>query len=538
MSSTDRPVDALLIGYEDAENLGLRSIVAYLQTRGQTAVLVPFRPGEEARVLRWAAQWRPRLIGFSLIFQHTVDKFGRLMSHLRDAGVAAHFTAGGHFPTMRPEQTLELLPALDSVVRCEGELTLSELLRHLDHPERWELIQGIAFRKDRRIVLTPPRPLVADLDSLPPVWRDEPRQFACGVKTASMLASRGCLFNCSFCSIRQFYGGAPGPLRRVRSPGAVVDEMLGLFLHHDVRFFSFQDDDFAARTPQQRAWLYEFMDALAQTGLAEQVRWKMSCRVDDLDDQLLEAMQHHGLAAVYLGVESGNSAGLRVLNKRTSVAQNRAAVELLKQHGLAVGMGFMLLDPSSTMDTIGENLDFLEAVGSDGYFPINFCKMLAYAGTPIEAELRAAGRLQGPPEAADYRYCGAHVDWYEFLVKRILTRRNFASDGNVVSLQAADSECRIARAFGQEWATDACLAALRRLIGQSNTLAIRTLRALRDALLVHGIDHLIKEQDSLTALAEQEWQGEAEIEVELEKLWQGIAFNWVHSRRTLGPVPD
>lgn len=514
------PVDAVLVGYDNAENLGLRSILAYLQTRGQTAVLLAFRPGDDARILQAVLRWRPRLVGFSLIFQHTLDEFGRLMRHLREGRVAAHFTAGGHFPSLRPEQALELLPELDSIVRFEGELTLSELLERLDCPARWEEIQGLAFRRDRGVVLTPPRPLICDLDSLPPVWRDEPQRLGCGVKVASMLASRGCLFNCSFCSIRQFYGSPSGPLRRVRAPRAVVDEMLALFAQRDVRFFSFQDDDFAARTVQQRAWLHEFMRALAEAGLAERVRWKISCRVDDLDAEMLEALQRHGLAAVYLGVESGSEAGLRALNKQVSVAQNLVAVELLKRCGVAMSMGFMLFDPSSTMETIAENLDFLEAVGADGYFPITFCKMLPYAGTPIEAELHEAGRLEGPATAPDYRFDDPQVDWYEFLVKRVFTRRNFRPDGNVARLQAADFDCRVARAFGDYEVSESNCRSLQGLIGRSNALAVETLRSLRHELLSHGIDYLLEEEQTLVALAEREWRGEAAIDVELARLGQ------------------
>ena len=64
----------------------------------------------------------------------------------------------------------------------------------------------------------------------------------------TMLASRGCLYDCSFCSIRQFYAGAPGPLRRVRSPEDVAAEMKDLYQGRDVRLFLFQDDDFAAKS--------------------------------------------------------------------------------------------------------------------------------------------------------------------------------------------------------------------------------------------------------------------------------------------------
>ena len=527
-------VDALLVGYENQENLGLRSILAYLHEQGQKGVLMPFCPGRHGEVLAAVERFRPRLVGFSLIFQHTLDEFGSLMRYLRTQNVQAHFTAGGHFPSLRPHQTLELLPELDSVVRFEGELILSELLERLDQPDDWEHIQGLAFRKGAETVLNPLRPPVANLDLLPPVYRDEPTHVGQGLRTASMLASRGCLFNCSFCSIRQFYGALRGPLRRVRSPQAVVDEMLSLFTRCGVRYFSFQDDDFAARTKQQREWLYAFLDILARAELANQVQWKISCRVDDLEPEILTAMTRHGLMGVYLGVESGNAAGLSTLNKRVCVTQNLSAVSLLKQHNVAMAMGFMLFDPSSTMDTIRENLDFLHAVGADGYFPINFCKMLPYAGTPIEATLLRAGRLKGTPIQPDYGYLDPSVEAYEYLVKRIFTRKNFSREGLVALLQEADFDYRLERAFGLVERAKDYGTALRQLICRSNLLTLQTLRALHDEIVSSGSEFSLQEQEAILEIADREWRGEAAIKSELKRLKETLPSHEDSTRLTSG----
>ena len=88
-------VDVLLVGYENHENLGLRSIMAYLLQEGHRVALAPFFPGMHDAVLEAARRHRPRVIGFSLIFQYALEQFGTLMRALRTAGVDAHFTAGG-----------------------------------------------------------------------------------------------------------------------------------------------------------------------------------------------------------------------------------------------------------------------------------------------------------------------------------------------------------------------------------------------------------------------------------------------------------
>lgn len=515
-------VDVVLVGYEDQENLGLRSILAYLRSRGYQAVLVPFTPGCQAEVVAKVLAGQPRLVGFSLIFQYTIDEFGALMGALREAGVAAHFTAGGHFPSLCPEEALALLPALDTVVRFEGELTLVELMENLDSPDAWASVQGLAFRHNGAVVVTPSRPLIEDLDSLPPVARDRPKPAGAGLLLASMLASRGCLHNCAFCSIRQFYGIPPGPLRRARSPEAVVDEMATLHARDGVRVFLFQDDDFAARTPRQRVWLRAFLDGLVRAGLVDADRppigWKISCRVDDLEPAILETMVHHGLLGVYLGVESGSEQGLKTLNKQVTVDQNRAAIALLKARDIGMSMGFMLFDPSSTVETVRENIRFLREVGADGHFPVNFCKMLAYAGTPIQAELRAAGRLTGTVAKPDYDFGDPMLDWYAFFALRIFNRRNFGADGLVLRLQQADTEVRLRRKLTDQGVSEGYEVALRDIISRANLSAVETLTDLLDAVVERGVEPLLKEEEALLALADREWRTEAALETALTRL--------------------
>ena len=430
----NKPVDALFIAYETQENLGIRSIMAVLAEAGFTSVVEPFHPGEYDQVIQSILRYQPRLVGFSIIFQYTIDDFIQLADRLRQAGVCAHFTAGGHFPSIRPVEVLGLIPALDSIVCFEGEYTLLELLQRLSFPAEWGEILGLAYRWHGQVQINPPRPLITDLNKLPRLVRNEPRVLSHGVRTASMLASRGCLYDCTFCSIRQFYQGAPGPLRRTRSPQSVVEEMVDLYEQDGVRFFNFQDDDFAAKTQEQRRWLNQFLVEMSAAGLSDRVIWKIACRVDDVDIELMRQCQKHGLAGVYLGVESGNPTGLQALNKHVTVQQNAAAIHTLKTLDIPFEIGFMLFDPSSTVETVAQNIHFLRQMMSDGKAPVNFCKMLPYAGTPIEAQLKREGRLRGTISQPDYSFLDPRMDLYAHFVHQTFQRRNFKYSGLVERL--------------------------------------------------------------------------------------------------------
>jgi len=478
ISNTPFAIDVLLLGYEAQNNLGVRSIAAVCQERGWRAMVLSLSDHDRQEVLDAIRRFHPRVVGFSIIFQFSLEDYASLMRFLRENGVSQHFTAGGHFPTLRPVEILQAVPQLDSIVRHEGELTLPELLQQLDHPETWQDIQGLAFRRDGQVVCTPPRPLIDSLDSLPAIDYGLPYLMGNALKSLPVLASRGCLFNCSFCSIRQFYGGAPGPLRRSRSPESFVAEMRRLHEQQEVRVFIFQDDDFAARTPAQRGWLEAFLKAMDRAGLTGQVAWKISCRVDDLNEQMLADCQARGLAVVYLGVESGNQTGLRTMNKHVSVEQNLAAISLLKKIGITTGIGFMLFDPSSTFESIQENINFLRAACGDGAFPVNFCKMLPYAGTPIEETLRQEGRLTGSLAHPDYNFLDARLDLYSFMVHRIFSRRNFAALGLANRLTLAHANRAMNHAIGAGPSLEADERRLWEITASSNKSALDTLEAL------------------------------------------------------------
>jgi hypothetical protein len=298
-----------------------------------------------------------------------------------------------------------------------------------------------------------------------------------------------------------------------------VLEMLGLYNEKNISFFSFQDDDFAARSVSQRRWLMEFLNELKTNGLSNKVTWKISCRVDDLETQLLKRMLDHGLLAVYLGVESGNSVGLETLNKGISVEQNLAAVELLKNHNVAMAIGFMLFDPSSTLTTLKQNINFLRSVGEDGYFAINFCKMLPYAGTPIEAEMRRAGRLKGTLVQPDYSFLDPSIEWYEFLVQKIFCKRNFSPDGVVALLQRADFDWRLASYYSLPGADQYFGCNIKQITKRANLMAVNTLESLLDQIVAYDINFLLDEKKQLVNLFENEWQAEMQSEVDLRKLF-------------------
>jgi radical SAM superfamily enzyme YgiQ (UPF0313 family) len=192
--------------------------------------------------------------------------------------------------------------------------------------------------------------------------------------------------------------------------------MLQLYNEHDVRIFLFQDDDFSLIGGKGKEWARDFLDCLQRHRLNDSILWKINCRADEVDPRIFAELKQAGLFLVYLGLESGNETGLRTLNKHITVEQNRRAVDTLKALSLSYEFGFMLFDPSSTMDLVLESIRFLRDICRDGSSPAPFCKMLPYAGTDIEEQLRQEGRLRGDVRHPDYDFLDKRLDaWFSYL---------------------------------------------------------------------------------------------------------------------------
>jgi anaerobic magnesium-protoporphyrin IX monomethyl ester cyclase len=438
-----QPARVVLVGFEDQDNLGLRYLSSRLRHAGHEVSIVTITDGHFA-VLHAIDERRPHVVGFSLIFQYLVPHFAALLKELRDEGVTAHFTMGGHYPSFEPVALLDGIPELDSVVRFEGEDTLLDLAERIAGGRSWSDVRGIAHRSAEGVILTSPRHGRDDLDELPWPDRDDIHYEEQRVPVASMIGGRGCPWVCSFCSIITFYEGNGTKGRRRRNPARVVDEIEYLRRQRGVRIILWQDDDFLAGGRAGIAWAHAIAAEAIGRGL-DDVRWKISCRSDEVSGATLEPLVHAGLTHVYLGVESGDEADLAHLNKRLKPDVHLEAGRVLRELQLSFDFGFMLLQPWSTFETVSNNLAFLRRFAGDGATPVNFCRTLPYVGTPIRTRLVAEGRLDSRDVNADYRFLDPRLDvLYDWLL-RTFARRNSSTAGtvNLLRLLLFESNLRL-----------------------------------------------------------------------------------------------
>lgn len=521
----------LLVGFQDQDNLGLRYLTAAVRHFGHVCDIVTYDDQPAALCARVHRE-QPHLVGFSLIFQYMAPAFGRVIAALRDSGYTGHITMGGHYPSFDSAEVLERIPGLDSVVRYEGEATLVALLDCLQRGTDWSDLRGLAARTaGGRIVVNPHRDAIDDLDTLPAPLRDDVDYERQPLPTASILGSRGCPWNCSFCSIRPFYEAQGGMLRRLRAPAAVAQEMLELHRRRGVVAFLFQDDDFMAAGRRGRRWATELARCIADTEMRGRVSIKISCRSDEVDLETFRVLRDlGGLSHVYLGVESGDAEALEHLNKRLDAQAHLHAREVLHQLDLSFDFGFMLLEPYSAIHNVRANVDFLDEFVGDGWTVATFCRTLPYAGTPLKDRLLAEQRLLGTPFDPDYHFLDPRLDHFYDWMLLTFRRRNFTDEGLGHVLKALQFELH-AHVQNRRPATEGERTYARYLTSVCNRIAFYTLRAALDHVETCTLEELERDRSFLTGLQEHEAREE-------QRLMQEVMAFYRSFRRDVGTDPE
>lgn len=516
--ASSRPARVLLVGYEDQDNLGLRYLMSALAAAGHEARMLEFS-NDATRLIATARDFDPDVVGFSLIFQYMTGSYISVIDALRDSGYRGHVTMGGHYPSFSYGEVLDKAAGLDSIVRFEGESTLCALATAIVGGRDWTGLEGLACRKAGRAQANCLRAVVDDLDSLPRPDRSTIEYSDDPLETASVLGSRGCPWKCSFCSIRPFYEKQGGALRRLRDPEQVVEELEELYETEGVRLFLFQDDDFLATGKRARDWASAIAASVRRRGLAGRIAYKISCRSDEVRDDIIGDLVAGGLTHVYMGVESGDEHGLKLMEKLIVPETHLKAGRILRAHDLSYDFGFMLLDPDSTFDRIRINIDFLDKFIGDGWSVAPFCRMLPYAGTPIRDRLEREGRLRGTEFEPDYVFLDPKIDvFYEFML-RAFHRRNFTSNGLSHLFRAMLFEAWV-KLGGVPVYTAAQKTRLRYLAAVCNGLAAYTLRRAIAIIEATPAADLSPDMPALRLLVESELKEELAIERELLTIYQ------------------
>lgn len=347
---------------------GILMLAAVLEEAGHEVHLVDanaaIRKSTTAQIVEQARQLKPDVIGMTLLTPLVQEAY-RLAGDLRDCG--AKLLAGGPHTTLLPEETLT--HGFDAAVVGEGELTVVEAVEALLGCRPLETVLGLVYRDaSGQIRRNAPRPLVADLDSLPLPARHlaNPAHYGSTAKGSlfnQIFTSRGCPARCAYCA-----GGLFGKKFRFRSADSVVNEMVAVHREFGTRSFYFTDD--AMSMDRKR------MEQICQRLIDERhgFTWSMMTRIDSVDERLLELASRAGCVQIDYGVESGDPETLKRIHKPHTVEMVRRVVPLTRRHGIRPTVFFILGFPWEGVESlqntlqlmrdISDHVSFAPAIGS------------------------------------------------------------------------------------------------------------------------------------------------------------------------------
>ncbi|MFQ5678749.1 MAG: B12-binding domain-containing radical SAM protein [Gemmatimonadota bacterium] len=420
-----RPAVAL-VGAEFEENLSLRYLSSAVAREGFDSLLLPFNEeGDAAAICEAVRRHAPLLVGISVPFQTRAAELLGLAGRLREKGYEGHVCAGGHFATFEYENLLRDFPAVDSVVRHEGEATLREMCVRLSRREEVAGLAGVVTRGSGETGVGPKRPL-PPLDELPfPDRRGEPHRVM-GVRCSPILGSRGCYADCSFCCIYAYAENADGARYRRRSPENIAREMAQEYHDRGVRLFVFHDDNFFIPSAPKNLARYRRLHELLNAAGVREIALVIKCRPNDVDRELFRHLKEMGMIRAYVGIETNSEEGVVSLNRRISPEDNRRALELFRSLDVYASFNVLIFDPEATLEGVRKNLDFMEEFAE---IPFNFCRAEVYAGTPLKAILESEGRLQGDYLAWSYEMRDPRVELLFRIATTAFMARNFKPYG-------------------------------------------------------------------------------------------------------------
>ncbi len=303
------------------------------------------------RAAQEVARFQPEMVGY-----HVISGTHAAMLRLnRELKRRFSFTAvfGGPHATFYPEMIHE--EGVDGICLGEGEEAIVEFCTSLARGERGAKVRNFHVNVGGEVKKNPLRPLIQDLDALPlPDWSlSDSFDYCRNFPVKLFIASRGCPYNCAFCTMANFHRLYPGQkVYRLRKAESFVAEIVACRQRRDFAFAYLYDDTFGI----DKQWLAAF------GGLYREQVKKPFCvqlRADVVDEQSIKMLVAAGLAHATMGVETGSETmRAKLLNKHLGDGQLIQAASLLRRYHVPLMTYNMIGLPGTTLDDDLETLRF------------------------------------------------------------------------------------------------------------------------------------------------------------------------------------
>lgn len=338
----------------------------------------------------------PKIIGITAMTISSYRSF-QLANLIKEIDDEYVIVLGGIHPTVLPEECLDNA-GVDIVVRGEGEETFSEVTRHIIDGKDYRTLKGISFKKNGKPIHNPSRNLL-DLDAAPPFpydlfdsTYDRYRDFG------TVISSRGCPYDCIFCSQRAI----SGQVYRYISNERVLSEVYLLINKYRQKKIWFMDDNFLVN--KKRA--FSLLDGIIERGLHKKAGFVAEMRGESVTYEILDKMKKANFLIASFGMETASQRLLDLINKKESVEDNIRAIRMAHEAGIGTSATFIFGLPTETRR---ERLDTARLARNIPLDDARFNIAVPYPGTKLYEIAKNERRLLIKPGWSNF-----NVQFYMF----------------------------------------------------------------------------------------------------------------------------
>jgi magnesium-protoporphyrin IX monomethyl ester (oxidative) cyclase len=327
------------------------------------------------------------LIGLSVPFSHFAPHAHVLVADLKRTLPYIPVVMGGVFPSTQPE--LAMTSETDYLILGEGEVSMAKLADCFTSRSFESLPAGVISISDVDAVKTSPQ-YVRNVDEIPVPHREllefekyvtiSPRNQR-GWRTASILSSRGCPYDCEFCSVHPVCGYKWRP----RSAKNVLCEMESLIDQYKVNHFEIEDDNFSFNK-ERTIEILEGIIEMNSRRQSEEIVWSTpnGIRIDTLDEKMMEVISRSNCLSISIALEHGDGDVLKIMRKKLSLEKVEQIVGFAHKYNISTNIFIIYGYPGENRERFEKGLAFYSHLKEIAP-KINFLFFLAqpYPGTKL-----------------------------------------------------------------------------------------------------------------------------------------------------------
>ncbi|MCK5268582.1 MAG: cobalamin-dependent protein [Spirochaetes bacterium] len=415
-----RTPSMVLSGPDCGESLGLGYLASVLRAEGYRVNILDSRLErlDVMQTVELLLAYNPKALGVNLNFQYLAASTAELLSALRSRDFPAHITLGGLYASVAYEEIMEQIPAVDTIVRFEGEHTYSELVKFINNPQKWPEIQGLVYRDtDGGVIVNPLRPLIKDIDSIPDPARDALPLAARMGGYAYIVSSRGCNGICAYCVQQRSVTDPKGRRWRGRNPTEIADEIQQINENYGLRRFSFVDDDIFGASINGKTHAHRVAEELVERKL--DVSILISIQPRDVNSEAFSLLRKAGVDSAILAVDNFSQPVLDRYRKQTTVDQNLRSIEILKDLDMDAYLGIIMFDPWTSLDELDDNMEIMTDIPFLRPWQV-LSKLEIYRGSPLTEELDKQGLLEWNGYTASYKFIDNRIQSVYMAIENIM----------------------------------------------------------------------------------------------------------------------